>query len=113
LLTEAARHGAHRLRMALRFLGTLRGGAILEEDERPDHLIALLQLIHEPQLQLCKLLRCVHHGSGPRCATARIAGSKDPRQTGWHGAPLGACRSARLPEASSQLSGLTTGMKRR
>jgi hypothetical protein len=60
LPTEATRELPHRLRMRVRFLGPLRGGAIGQQHQGANHLIMPLDLIHEVQLQLGKLRRRFH-----------------------------------------------------
>jgi hypothetical protein len=60
LLAEAAQERADGVRVGLRFLGPLRGRAILEEEQRADHLIALLGLIGEAELSVRKLCGRFH-----------------------------------------------------
>jgi hypothetical protein len=60
LLAEATRELPHGLRMRVRFLGPLRGGAIGQQHQRANHLVTPLDLIHEVQLQLGKCRRRFH-----------------------------------------------------
>ena len=60
LLAEATRELPHGLRMRVRFLGPLRGGAIGQQHQRANHLVPPLDLIHEVQLQLGKFRRRFH-----------------------------------------------------
>jgi hypothetical protein len=53
-MVEAAFKGADGVRMGLRFLGSLRGRLIGKEHQGTDHLIKLLNLTDEAQLQLRK-----------------------------------------------------------
>jgi hypothetical protein len=65
LLPEAALEGADGVRMGMGFLRPLLGRPIGKQDQRADHLIAPLGLIHEAQLQLCKLRSRFHRCPSP------------------------------------------------
>jgi hypothetical protein len=67
LLPEAALEGPHGVRMGVGLLRPLDGGAIGEQDEGPNDLVAPLGLIHEAQLQLCK-----RRGRFHRCPPAVV-----------------------------------------
>jgi hypothetical protein len=54
LLSEAAVEGPHGVGMGVGLLRPSDGGAIGEQYEGPNDLVAPLVLIHEAQLQLCK-----------------------------------------------------------
>ena len=55
LLPKAAGEVAHRFGMGVRFLGSLRRGAIFHEDHWANQLIAPLDMIDKAELELVKI----------------------------------------------------------
>src|SRR4030095_312657 len=65
LLLETARELPHRLGMGLGFLGPLRRGAPLEEDEGTDEFIPPLELIDKAEFELGKVRHRFHQRALP------------------------------------------------
>ena len=72
----------HRFRVGVGFLRPLCGGAFLKEDERADHFVAPLDLIHEVELELGKVSLRFHQCALPCCARTSPGG----RTPAWEGA---------------------------
>jgi hypothetical protein len=91
LRLKAALEGTDRFGVGVGFLGPLAGGTLLQEDQRADEFIALLNHVVEGQLGVVNVCTAHHSGGLPAAATGTdVQGRLGKRPTTRHPACGGA-----------------------